>query len=436
MRQILFLVIFLSSVFASDLASEFANAKRLYNEAKYNEAWAKLIKLIKKDPTNKSLNILMLQTANKSGRVNQALAILERLVMLEPNNITLRKELAKSYANLGDTLSAEHEVEVLKGIEPSLIDSGFEYDIAKRSKASKKRFDNFTYNARLALGLSYNSNVNTGIDELGVRVGGLDLELNDEAKKRSSFGEYANLNTNLAYKLSPNWHLVGDINALFNGYNKKVSQNKYYGYARLGSGLRYTGDKAVVDVRLKGENHWQHPKESIGAFGAEASFVYAFNKNYQAISKLSFERRKYSKYDEKNGNFSHAGVYLRYLWANDGWVMLGARLIKNKSNEDYYAYNGYEGILRLSFSPLSRLDIMPFVSYKEQRYKAAASKLSARLGEDNRIDKAIFGGVITTWHWSQSLATELGYQYIKNRSNSDFYKYSRHQVNLGMVFNF
>ena len=117
--------------------------------------------------------------------------------------------------------------------------------------------------------------------------------------------------------------------------------------------------------------------------------------------------------------------------------MLGAKAVgASSTNEQMYAYSGWEGILRLSYTPVAKLDISPFVAYREQNYKDSATKLSRILGEGDREDKTYMGGASFIWHWSESLSNELSYQYTKNSSNSDLYDYNQHQVNLGITYSF
>ena len=129
---------------------------------------------------------------------------------------------------------------------------------------------------------------------------------------------------------------------------------------------------------------------------------------------------------------------MRWLWGkkNANSIMAGARAIGAGTREDLYSYDGWEGMVRLNLSPIERLDIAPFVGYREQYYHDPATTLSYVMGEDNRFDQTWMTGVFLTWHWTEHLATEVGWQYNKNNSNSEFYQYDQHQINLGMVYTF
>ena len=142
---IFFSLTFLCRVYAADttfpavrltINQELNEAKSFFEKGKYDSAWTILSRIIREDPTNIDINLLMLQVANKTGRVNQSLAIMERLVSMHPNDVKLRQELAKGYANVGDRQSAQTELENIKDIDPSLATPGMEFDIARRSNVS------------------------------------------------------------------------------------------------------------------------------------------------------------------------------------------------------------------------------------------------------------------------------------------------------------
>ena len=61
---------------------------------------------------------------------------------------------------------------------------------------------------------------------------------------------------------------------------------------------------------------------------------------------------------------------------------------------------------------------------------------SGNPGLNNRLDQTLTTGVSLTWHWTEHLATEVGWQYNKTHSNSEFFCYDQHQIKMGMVFTF
>ena len=446
---IFFSLTFLCRVYAADttfpavrltINQELNEAKSFFEKGKYDSAWTILSRIIREDPTNIDINLLMLQVANKTGRVNQSLAIMERLVSMHPNDVKLRQELAKGYANVGDRQSAQTELENIKDIDPSLATPGMEFDIARRSKVGETRWDRFQVAGRLNVGILWDSNVNNGIDDLDITIGNLPLKMDEGTEKTNAIGQYINASINGGYKLGEDssWWLVGDINAFGKNYYIDVPANQYLGWGRVGLGLRHISTENVFDLRLRVENSFYEPEEYMTSSGIEGTWINASIQNWQIITKAGVDTRVYMEQDNKDGNYWYAGTYLRYLWGDNSTnsIMFGARAIGAGTREQQYSYEGFEALLRVSFSPTEKLDIAPFIAYREQIYHDPATQLSNVLGEDNRYDQVFLAGLYFTWHWTEYLATELGWQYTNNNSNSDFYRYDQHQINLGMVFSF
>lgn len=378
MKKYLFFLFFLGLILAKNLsAADINSAKKLFENGDYDASFKELITLIKQNPNDTELNLLMLKVANKSGRNNQALAIVERLSALYPNDAKIKKELANYYAKAGDEQTAKSQLKEASKIDPSLADPNALYDITKRAQIASKRYDRFTYNARVALGFIYNDNVTSGLDNLDISIGQMDLHLSDNAKKEAALGEYLGISTNAGYKIQENFYLVGDINAYGFKYNKSLAQNEHFAWGRAGLGLRYAGQKSIFDLRAKLSKAIYQPSEHLNAAGIEASYIYAPITSTQFILKANYEERRFKNQDEKNGQFYYLGLYGKYLWGQNwqNYAMLGFRLLKNKARENYYAFNGYEAIFRLNWAPFSKFEISPFISFKEQNYKAAATRL-------------------------------------------------------------
>lgn len=424
-----------------ELKQDLKQAQSLYEQKRYDEAWALLTDLMRKDPNNVDINALMFKVAGDTGRANQAIGIMLRMVALHPNDAKLRHELAKAYANAGDEASAKAELENVRTLDPSLADPGSEFDISRRAKMSQNRWERLQFSGELNAGLIYNTNVNSGLNSLGVSIGSLDLVLNNAAKKSPSIGEYLNTSFNLGYRLSEDgpWWLVGDINAYGLKYNKDVPSNNHFAWGRLGAGVRYTGEQNLVDMRIKGEGGVYDPKDYMRSLGLEASWIYAFLPQWQVISKASFEHRGFNNEYDKDGNYWYGGAYLRYLWGQDAsnYVMAGGRIIgASSTKEKLHSYTGFETMLRFNVALNPRFEVAPFIGYRQQYYKDSATELSKRMGESNRRDRAMLGGAFFTYHIDEMLSTQLGWQYTHNHSNSDFYDYKQHLINLGLSWRF
>lgn len=451
MKKTIFLLALSSALFGAPsdnlefqmlLSQELNQAKTLIDNDKYEEAWSVLTRLVRLEPNDANVNMLMFKAAVKTKRINQALAVLERLVSLYPNDAKLRKELANAYASVGDKASAQNELNIAKNIDPNIINEDTQKEIENRLKMADEASSRTKINGKIALGVMYNNNVNAGLDSLDVTVGSLDLRLSDESKKQGAFGTYTNARINIAHKLSDesNWWAMGAVDLYANRYFKSTPTNKYLASIKGSVGLRGVFPDDLVDINFNLGLNKLHPSQNVGTIGGDLTWIHLLNTSWQTIAKIGLENRNYRKNDERNGNYWYGGGYLRYLWGeqNANYAMFGARYLKSANIKgDYYTYNGYEALLRANFSFIAnKLDFTPFIAYREQRYNAPATRLEEVLGQDKRKDEILLTGAFFTWHFTKSLASELGWQYTKNNSTSKFYRYKQHQFNLGLNYSF
>lgn len=422
------------------LDQSLAQAHTLVEQGRAEEAWNLLIRLLREEPNNTDVNVLLVRAASATGRFNQALAALERLVDMNPGNAALRLELARAYARTGDAASASAEMAIVKQQDPALVDDNTEMSLEKAAKAGRTRYDRFQTAGRLAVGLLWDSNVNGGLDSLGVSVGNMHLTMNPDARKKAAFGEYLNGTLNGGWRMgeSSPWWLVGDLSFYGKTYNEDVPSNRHFAWGRTALGLRRVAAKHVFDIRARAEHSSYDPHDHMNAVGMDVSWVYAPATAIQFIAKGGVDSRSFAEADGRNGSYWHGGGYIRLLWGDSGAqsLLTGVRLLGANAKESRYAFDGWEAMLRLNLSPLRRLDISPFLGWREQQYHDAATPLSSLLGEGKREDETFLGGVFFTWHWTESLATEIGWQYTKNHSNSNFYIYDQHQINTGLVYTF
>lgn len=423
------------------LSQELSEAKTLIDNGEYESAWSVLTRLVRTEPDNANVNMLMFEAALKTKRINQALAVLERLVSLYPNDAKLRKELANFYASMGDKASAQNELNIAAKLDPNIMNEDTQKEIENRLKIASQANSATKITGKISAGIVYNNNVNAGLDNLDVTVGSLDLRLSDESEKKGAFGAYINGKVNIAHRLGEgNWWAMGTVDIYGNRYFKTTPTNKYLASVRGSAGLRGVFTNDLVDINLNLGYNKLHPSQNVKTIGGDISWIHLLNTNWQTIAKVGLEHRGYSKNDERDGNYWYGGGYLRYLWGerNANYAMLGARYLKSANiRGDYYTYKGYEVLLRTNFELISnKLDFTPFVAYREQRYDAPATRLEEVFGEDNRKDRILLSGAFFTYHFTKNLASELGWQYTKNRSTSDFYRYKQHQFNLGMSYSF
>lgn len=288
-------------------------AKSLLDQGKAEEAWEMLRNLVREEPDNLKVNILLSQAAFATGRDNQALSAIERLVELQPDNPGLHWALAKAYARAGDEAASASEREEALRLDPEIASKSDEKALEKMANVSAHRYDRFKAAGRLALGVIWDSNATGGLDNLYVDIGPYTFRLHDDAEKKSSLGEYLNGNLNWGWQLGEDTpcYLAGDIAFFGKKYNENLPSNKNFTWGRASLGLRNVGQKHVFDLRGRVSNASFDPFDSMTGWGGETSFIYALLPNFQLIARAGLESRTYMEYEGKNGVYGDAGIYGR-----------------------------------------------------------------------------------------------------------------------------
>lgn len=401
-------------------------------------AWHMLLSLLPHDPTNLDINTLMVRAALATGRTNQAIAAIERLVALRPQDPSLRIELAKAYAHAGDSASARAEMDQVKLLAPELSDDAIEKTLEQAAAAGRNNRDLWQVSGSLSAGFIWDSNVNGGLDNLRLGGGSWLFVMGKDSRRTAGFGEYLNATVNINRRLnreSP-WWLVGDVSFYGKFYNETVPSNQYFAWSRASLGVRYSGQRTLLELRGKGELSHHEPYDRMTSVGAEATFLFAVTPTVQLMSKAGIDSRAYATSPGRNGNYWNVGQYLRLIWGTDTHALIGVRFMGGEAKECRNSYAGWEVMARFNFSPITRLTVSPFLAWREQQYRDIPTWLSILLEEGKRFDRSFMAGLSFTWEWTPSLVSELGWQYTRNYSNSTFYKYDQHQINLGLTYKF
>lgn len=421
------------------LGQGLAQAQTLLDQGKGEEAYALYMRLLREEPGDAAINAGLYRAALTTGRTNQALAALERLVDLRPEDGPLRLELVRLYSKAGDNGNARRELALLRQRHPGLNPEQAE-DFLRDLERWNSRLQ---YAGRLSAGIVYDSNANAGLCNRQINLGGLDLLLDSEAGRKEAWGEYLNAAVNGAYRVSPSssWWLVGDAAFYGKVYNRDLPSNQTFGWGRLAVGARRVGPDSMLDLRVKAEHAVYDPYEAVTLAGPELTFAYALTGWLQVVSQAGLERRDYITENGRDGLYWQAGEYLRFLWDGTGReqscsLLLGGRLLGSGTDRQPYSYDGWEGMARFNLRLTEQLELTPFAAYRQLFYHESATRLEKVLGEQNRRDQTWQTGLFVTWHWTKNLATDLGWQYLHNASTSPLYRYEQHMVNMGLTFNF
>ena len=398
-------------------------------EAKAYELYMRLVRLA---PDDDEVNLGLARAAAKAGRWNQAVMAYETLLEKYPDEAGLYGELAQVYMLLGDREAAERSLAMMRS-----LDGTTRAETDKALDVLESRYSDFQAHGTIRAGIQYDSNPNLGPGSNDLSLGIWQVRL-DKAKAQESFGAYLGADVDLGYRFyrdSP-WWLVGDVQAFWRGHAESSLHDTHSREAQWGRaaiGLRHLSSSTLAELRLKAEIFDYEFYQHVSALGPEGAMVWAAHPSLHLILKGGLEWRDYSRDHPRDGLAGWGGLYGRVFFGADKHELLvGGRYLGAGAKEHAYRYGGWEGLIRLVFKLPYGFELSPSLSYAREDYNGPATALE----EKDRRDERFRAGLGLTYRINEAWSVEAGYQYTRNHSTSELYKYDQHFVSTGIAWSF
>lgn len=414
-------------------------ASTLLQGGKAEEAYALFMRLLREEPDHDIVNLGLVKAAVATNRIPQAIMALERLVDKYPSQLPLRRELARLYVSVGDVESAKAELERIEAYEPNFTRDKQEQILREFSRKPSSA----VFAGRLSLGLIHDSNVNSGLGGARINLGDYSFILHDTATRKAAWGYYTNGALNGAWRLGADspWWVTGDVGFHAKRYTDSVPSNQHFLWGRFGTGLRRIGSDTLFDLRIKLEQGIYDPHQKVTGLGPELLLAWSLGPKTQLITRAGLDKRTYSTELGRNGFYWWVGQFIRQAVGGSSSelpheLVLGARYTGADAKSRHYDASGWELSLRGLIRLPAKFELTPYVSWREDSYAGPASILEAFFGLPARKDQQFQTGTFLVYRWTERFSSEIGYQYVRNRSNSPLYDYNQHIINTGVTWTF
>jgi outer membrane protein len=424
----------------SPLGALLAQAQALITQRKSAQAFSLLKDKEDSYAGSVDYDYLLGIAANDSKQYGQAILALERVLLVKPDYLQARAELAKAYALAKEPSNAKAEFETLSA-QPLPADvkrtiaqylnalKVSEKDSALKSAGSTKQTASF----ETFLGIDSNVNFGTALDEW-ILKGGLTVVPQDSSKPKKSAVFGANIASNwvipisgdleltaggqLGMRSQPSAHTLDPVNAeLFAGVTKTVSQHL------LSSGIQYQ------HLRLDGNPF----RDALGIF---AQWQSPSNGSTQFGAYLQQHQFTYANQSVRNAHRSTIGLTAAALTGEKNTVALVASLYggveRSNSSADYLSFNflGARAAATKHFSASFRASLAS--SYEKRNFKAVETNLFSDVRVDNQLDfrAAMDYDLSKDWQISPQVI------FTRNRSTLGPNDYQRTQALLFARFRF
>lgn len=396
------LIIFLSTIPLLLLAS-YENTKEFYEAGEYEKATIEA-RASTSEYNNPQLHLLWAKSAQKLGRLDEAMSAYERVVMLDETNVdakfelaqvydktsrvTLAKETSKELQNYQLTPEQRTALELIEGAsiqkvkaKASLMlghDSNINVSAASdklsslftRFNGSVSLIDEFADEngayARGDLKLYYQNNTDAHYYDMfigsldggfGFRQGGYNIYVPVGIDKVN----YLNTSLMLQYKFEPRVDISLDKNYIVNvatSYKKRVYNEAKYEIMNdsslsVGFGLYYMMDRDFIYFNAKYESF--SSSEDVHALYIDKDMITIslganYNLNSWLVSRLDYRYRSASYSDQRDDDYHQAQVKFSHFFKDKYEIFVSDRYLTNSSNYVPANYTKNIAILGLSMS--------------------------------------------------------------------------------------
>jgi len=419
---------------------KYDEAVEAFNKREYENAYKKFLALFEEKPDDSRINFYLGRAALETKRYDEALSAFERVLIVEPNHIRSRLEIAKVYFEEKEFGSAEAEFKTALEYElPEQVKKQIQSYLAAIEMGKKKHFINGSF----VLGATLDTNVNNGIGNKDFSIASGQTLPGDDRKKDISGTAAFSLSHIYDFGDSGGWYWQDGGTVYTQLYKQEAGSNVRYLALNTGPGYRSQnvdfGLLATYDALNYSQNSY------FNSIGLSPKATYRFPNNYALDGAVSI-KKKFYPYEKWNRASLYEDLSLTF---KKGYAATGAiasvGVVLSKEFETYNENSVGAGAvgrtdisntsktLRLEYYRplLAGLDAVISGSMRQSVYPETDLLFNAPKKETNKS----FGAALYKTIFKSSVLG-ASYGYSKNESNFDNLNYSKHTFGLNYIYNF
>ena len=289
-------------------------ADKLMKRGKAKEAYALLVPYQSELAGDPNYDYLLGIAALDSGRANEAVFALERVLAVNPNHLQARAEIAKAYFATGEVVASQHEFETVQQQNPPKeVSATIEKFLGAIERAKSGERTTIRTYVESALGDDSNVNSATAASQVAIPFfGGAISTLSANGQQlHDSFGSVA-VGGSVRHALTPEWSIFGggSFNQRFNS-----SQTAFdTGGADVNAGISLTKGDNNYSVSLQSQDFSIDDTLFRNATGATAQLLHSLDNDSQASAYFQYTELHYPGRDIQDANrYILGGAYAHAL---------------------------------------------------------------------------------------------------------------------------
>lgn len=419
----------------ASLKADFDSAKALFDQGQFQQAYVAFESLVNRAPANALVNFYFAMSAAALKRTDQAIAAFDRVLMLNPQSVRTRLELAKLYFDMGEYALAHAELD--RALNANLPDAVRANVIDFKARIEKQQ-SRHSHARTLVLTFGYDSNANNDIGAGNNFAldgfGGLELSGNAEAEDYG-FGQTLVYNHGYDFGQRGGWSLNSQLVG-FNRLNKDYSQNNVLYLGALTAPTyqhdiyKVTFPLEVDRIFLDGEGYLSN-----ASLGASLEQLLSANQTLAAGYKL-----RSMQYDGDNSiRNAWSNIYsmsYRHAMGEKPWVLGASFSYENRQQANNAASDPAsltEKILKINANKVltARWRLIGSASFTTTDYQQE-NWLFANKRSD-QITRLDLGG---QYQMNRASILSANLTQAFHKSNQGPYEFDKTQVNLNYIYRF
>lgn len=323
-----------------------AHANQLLKSGKAQQAYVLLAPLQSERAGDQNYDYLLGLAALDSGKPNEAIFALERVLAVNPDHLQARAEIARAYYAAGEVAASQQEFETVKKQNPPKeVNAAIEKYLNAIEQA--REAERTTVRGYLEAAVGSDSNVNgaTSSNQIAIPAfGGAVATLSATGVALNDTFSMVSAGFNVRHPLSPEWAVFGGA-----GFNQRVNSTKSNNIfdnggldGNVGVNLNKGTDNYSVALQLQSFNVNNSPYRD--ATGLTAQWLHSLNNSSQVSSYFQYTDLHYPGQDIRDAQrYIIGAAYANALGGEYAPIIyVGAYAGQEKTRRSNVPYLGHD----------------------------------------------------------------------------------------------
>ncbi len=412
--------------------ADFDAGRRLLAEQRYAEAYTRLFAVFERYPDDPEVNFFLGRAAFEKGDYEMAIMAFDRVLIVHPEAIRVKLELARCYYALRAFATARHYLqEVLDANPPAAVKANIQMMLDRIDAQERRHF----LHGSLVAGFSHDDNVRTAPNDDTVRVFIGNTAFDSTVADKPGDNIYATT-VSLSHLYRPDRPGLVWKSSLFHHTSTYQFVDeldiRYLGAASGPSWQLASG--AVIDVQPFASQLYLAHDRYLRSGGVEGRYTRMLGANVLLQLGAKVEDKRYFQ-DHSRDAVVSAFSFNELFQFGPVRLSFGVTAELENAQADWYAYDRYGIDLRLEREFPRKLNLWLAGRRHGAKYDAVDPRFQQR-----RIDKVWFfaaGLRKTLWAERQRrFDVEFSLSHTNANSSVTLYTYDKDVVNANLVFSF